>query len=257
MAGKRGEIRLPNWQDVQDDLEYVRRSITGLRNQLHLDSQELNSEKRRMWATFLRNVLSRGEVCGDSIVTLCYHSRIFDADVLMRTLFELSVTIDYTLKNDNLDGYRYWSARQRAKLASKLLSDSNLRRTMTQMYIQEQNRWKISFQKMSKPERDWKKPKDQERKACFEELSDAYHSLYLQWYDVPSAELVHPLFDTGTGDFLMLTGSVEVTQQNKLELLISLYLLLHLLLYISTIAACEFVGEHYTKHMEQHLSRPN
>ena len=253
MAGKRGEIRLPNWQDVQDDLAYIRRSITGLRRQLHLDSQELNSEKRRMWATFLRNVLSRGEVCGDSIVTLCYHSRIFDASILMRTLFELSVTIDYTLKNDNLDGYRYWSARQRAKLASKLLSDSNLRRTMTQMHIQEQNRWKISFQKMSKPERDWKKPKDQERKACFEELSDAYHSLYLQWYDAPSAESVHPLFDTGTGDFLMLTGSVEVTQQDKLELLISLYLLLHLLLYISAVAACEFVGEHYTKH----LPRPN
>lgn len=227
--------------DVNGDLFSARQLTMEIVDELNIDCDS------SLWAAMLRNLLSRGLVCVDSIHSLVSLGRIYDASILCRTLIDIAIVIDYTDKKGNVEGFRYYSLRKRERLASKLLNDPNLSRNLSDEQRRDQINWKKRAQKADKPEVAWEKPGPEDRNKFLEELDDVSRSVVLSAYDAPSMESVHPLFDTGLGDLLMTKGALDVTEQHKLEMLNQTWVCLMCLLYCSVVLAVDRLGHRYAR----------
>ena len=202
----------------------------------------------------LRNFTARGKVCLETIYSLWKMNRVHDALILERHLMDLAVTVAWTAKNNSYDGFRFYTLRERCRIANKMLNDKALSSKMTPEQRDEQKDHVRKFQREREPENKWHKPKreDVEEMLTWPEVGN-----YIQSYNGLSLNLVHPVWDTGTWDFLALNGVDPVKTEEKLVGMENANVCMLILLYRVLNAAYRLTQDECYLALEEQLLRVN
>ena len=202
----------------------------------------------------LRNFTARGKVCLETIYSLWKMNRVHDALILQRHLIDLAVTIAWTAKNNSYDGFRYYTLRERCRVAKKMLNDKALSSKMSPQQKEEQRNHVRAFQRAGKPEIEWHQPrkKDVEEVLTWPEVGN-----YIQSYNALSLNIVHPVSDTGTLDFLALNGVDPVKPEEKLVEMENANVCMLILLYRVLDAAYRLTQDNRYLDLQDRLLRVN